>query len=81
MHIIKTPLLYIRGHFYLSLQIHDFRCVHTMVTPYINNVQDYSVLNNNAVRTVYICESWQFTCGKHLHDSIISLTGGLDPSK
>ena len=34
------------------------------------NVQDYSVLCNNAVLPVIFV-----TCGKHLHDCIISLSG------
>jgi len=44
--------------------------------PVMDNVQDYSVLDNNAVLPV-----WHFTdTEKHLHDSIISLRGCLDPS-
>jgi len=39
----------------------------------MHNVQDYSVLYNNAVRPVMCEGSHLLTCAKHLHDLIISL--------
>ena len=42
------------------------------------NVQDYSILYNNAAHRL-ICECWHYirTSGKHLHDSLISLRGEI----